>query len=273
MVRDVRCPLIDQRHKFIFTTSRQPFKRTLPVAPGSASKETQEGLSTLRENRFTATEKMMRKNSTASSSKTFSPNSSKAASDYAVKKTRRGTCALRHPRLGSEKARGAGKKRPYGCKKNIKGSLDSDGPKDLPIKSSAAHRKHDSGDRKKKPRIDLPRNFDSTTAASEHGVSLTVGGDVVKSMTGHHGNTNQTQPSILLECPFKMKYEESVTSREWAVESQTDSKWEDLPVLKSYTHFIGETHMMTIEPGVYVLVNHSSISYGKDLTLEDEKKL
>ena len=31
--------------------------------------------------------------------------------------------------------------------------------------------------------------------------------------------------------------------------------------------------MMTIKSGVYVLVNNSSISYGKDLTLEDEKSL
>lgn len=98
----------------------------------------------------------------------------------------------------------------------------------------------------------------------------TVGGDIVKGVKGHHGS--QTNPSILSECPFKLNYEKRGTSGEWAVECDTDSKWEDLPVRKDYTTLNGGTHMMTIKPGVYVLVNHSSINYGKDLTLKDEKK-
>jgi len=152
----------------------------------------------------------------------------------------RGICALG----GSEKACGSGKERPFRCNEHIKGSPDNDRLKDLPTKSS----------RKKKPRLDLPRNFDSTTAASKHG-------------------TNQTQSLILSECPFEMKYEKRGPSTGWTVKFQMDSKWEDLPVRSSYTQSLDGTHTMTIKPGVYVLVNYSSVEYGEKLTLEDEKKL
>lgn len=70
-----------------------------------------------------------------------------------------------------------------------------------------------------------------------------------------------------------MKYEKRSPISKWTVESQTDSKWEDLNVRQSYTLSIGETHTMTVEPGVYVLVNNTRSRYGEELTVEDEKTL